>query len=404
MRNNSSKINVARCVYLFLIKRIGFVLSLLSKGKRYVVFESLPDYSGSPRMICLEMEKRGLRNRYVFVWAIDKMSGCAFRDYDCVPFFGKLTLLERIKKNVIEWNSALIVNSHRAILKTNKQTIRIWTEHGGPLKQDGDYNQSLGLADYVLSLSDDFAKIDYSRFFPAVVKNLEQVLVLGHPANDELFVETQMEFFWEKILEHRKKRDFKKIIGWFPTFRQRVVCLGDDLDSVFPFGVPILKNRDDLTILNDYLHQVGTLLLVQIHHAQKRIYTIVNMSNIILINQNIKDECGVTNANLMHYFDALITDYSGAYHEFLLLNRPIGITVDDYEEYSKQVGFWFDFFDYIKGFYIKNLDDLKKFISEIADGIDSSRALRIESQKKIHKYVDGNSTNRVVDFISRTVS
>ena len=40
--------------------------------------------------------------------------------------------------------------------------------------------------------------------------------------------------------------------------------------------------------------------------------------------------------------DALITDYSSVYFDYLLLDKPIGFTVDDMELYIKDRGFIFN--------------------------------------------------------------
>ena len=185
-----------RCVYVFIMRRLGFLLSHLSHGKHYVIFESIPDYSGSPKMICLEMEKRGLRHKYAFVWGVDKKQKTSFRDYDCIPFFGKLSFFERIKKNIIEWNAVLIIGNNRCVLKTNERTIRVYTEHGGPLKQCAYFMRQMGPVDYVLSLSDNLSKIDYELFAPDVIKDVGQILIMGHPGNDELFMDAQTSGFW----------------------------------------------------------------------------------------------------------------------------------------------------------------------------------------------------------------
>ena len=96
-------------------------------------------------------------------------------------------------------------------------------------------------------------------------------------------------------------------------------------------------------------------------------------------------------------------DYSAAYNEFILLDRPIAITLDDYNEYAKYVGFYVNFPEYAKGFNVYNFNDLKRFISEIAQGIDSKKQERQISLHKIHKYTDNQSTKRVVDFLIENV-
>ena len=112
---------------------------------------------------------------------------------------------------------------------------------------------------------------------------------------------------------------------------------------------------------------------------------------------------GVSTANLMQSFDALITDYSAAYHEYIMLNRPIALTIDDFEEYSSKTGFLFDYFEWIKGEYLKTTSDLMRFIENVANGIDTAKAEREQAMHRIHQYVDNQSTKRVVDFLVEKV-
>lgn len=391
---------MALIIYNLFLRIISFFLSILGKNERCVVFESFPDYSGSPKMICLELEKRGFRSKHRFVWAIDKSQKYVYRDYDCVPFWGKLNFFERLKKNLIAWNAILIVDSNRPVMKQNKKTFRLYTRHGGTLKKCPRYTKSLGKMDFMLSMSPNLADIELNEYS---VSCRQQIVELGCPSNDEIFENKDLHFFWEKMLPGRDMSAYKKIIGWYPTFRQRRYNCGDDVPVNFSFGVPIVKNEDDMLILDSFLCEQNILLAIKIHHAQKTNYEIKSLSNVVFVEQELEDMLGVTNANLLQNFDALITDYSSIYHEYILLDRPVAISIDDFEEYSKNVGFCFDFFEYIKGFYLKNLDDLKQFIFEVSKDVDSRKMERHSAVLKLHKYVDNCSTQRVVDFLCEKV-
>lgn len=386
-------------IYNFLLRTLTFVFACIGKNVKFVVFESVPDFSGSPKMICLELEKRGFRSKYQFVWAVDQSQKCIFRNFRCVPFWGRLNFFERLKKNFIVWNAVLVVDSNRAIIKQNKKTFRLFTYHGAPLKNCLNATKGCGEMDFCLALSSAFAEEGFRMYKNHWVSKQNQFVVLGYPSNDELFEDVDLSLFWKKSFPRLEVEKFSKIVGWMPTFRQRKRMSNDDTMEIFPYGIPIVKNREDLDSLNGFLKEKNVLLLVQIHHAQKRNYEVVDMSNIVFLKQSVKDEMEITNANLMHAFDALITDYSSAYYEYILLNRPVAISIDDYPDYAEHMGFCIDFFDYVKGFYLKNFDDLKSFIAEVSKNIDSAQDGRNKSLKKIHKYVDANSTRRVVDFI-----
>ena len=168
--------------------------------------------------------------------------------------------------------------------------------------------------------------------------------------------------------------------------------------------MPLIYTIEDLKVLNETLAKFDILLAIQMHHAQQNFFPSISFSNIILISPQIKRECQVTNAELMNSFDAMITDYSAAYYEYILLNRPIAISIDDLEEYSQKIGFSIDFFDIIRGQYLKSFNDLISFIQSLSKGDDLFIEDRARSLKKIHKWTDNQSTKRVVDFIEKNVN
>ena len=57
-----------------------------------------------------------------------------------------------------------------------------------------------------------------------------------------------------------------------------------------------------------------------------------------------------------------------------------------------------DIFKVIKGEYINNLDDLKLFIQNVSAGNDVAKKDRENMKKVLHKFQDGNSSNRVYEF------
>lgn len=365
-----------------------------------ILFESYPELDGSPWMIYLELKKRGLEKKYRLVWAVDA-SFSVPKDVDCIPFFGKMSFRQTLERKICILKAKLILDSNRALHKKNPYSIRMFMRHGGPLKKCSNYIRSLGKMDFAPTLSLDVQKIDFVDWKNVCVKKIENLVPLGFPANDRIFenVDLFQNGFYPALCPSCTERRFKKVIGWLPTFRQHRSGTRVDSEIVFPFGVPLIKAKEDLFRLNAVLSEKDTLLAIQMHHAQMSNFAKEKFSNIILIDQNLKYQMGVSTANLMHSFDALITDYSAAYHEYVILNRPIALSIDDYEQYASKTGFVFDFFDWIKGVYLKDVSDLINFIDDVANGIDSAKKEREQAMHRIHKYIDNKSTQRVVDFL-----
>ena len=99
-------------------------------------------------------------------------------------------------------------------------------------------------------------------------------------------------------------------------------------------------------------------------------------------------------------FDALITDYSSVYYDFLLTQKPIGLAIPDIEEYSKTCTLISnDITEYVKGDYIYSLKDLIDFINLVATGKDPAKKELAWALDKYHTYKDGNSSKRVIDLL-----
>ena len=371
-----------------------------SFSRKIILFESFPELDGSPWMIYREMIRRGLDKKYRLVWAVD-------RDFkvpsgiENISFFGKLSFFQRICRFFCMLRVKLVIDSNRPICKKYSGMMRLFTRHGGPLKKCPNYMHSLGRMDYMLTLSPALQEIDFVDCKDYCVQKKEDILPLGFPANDRLFEKTDLyaNGFIPALCPICPQERYSKIIGWLPTFRQHGQVDRIDSEKIFPFGVPLVQTLDDLQQLNRFLNERNILLAIQMHHAQAANFVKYSFSNIVLISQDLKYKMNVSTANLMQSFDALITDYSAAYHEYIMLDRPVALTIDDFEEYSSATGFLFDYFEWIKGVYLKTVPDLMCFVEDVAKGIDSAKDDRKKAVQRIHKYVDNQSTTRVVDFL-----
>ena len=366
--------------------------------KDIILFESIPDFGGSPWMIYKELQKRGFERKYRLVWAVDSCNTPP-NNIKTFPFFGKHSFKQLIELFFLVARTKMIVENNRFIQKFSSRTFRLHAQHGAPLKKCFDYTFALGKVDAILSLSENTASIE-QQIFPSAKENL---VVLGYPSNDRLFEEINLHKngFWQK--HSLSKDNFNKIIGWLPTYRQHRGESTGKTTKHFPYGIPLIQSESELISLNHLLKEKNILLAIQMHHAQMENFSKKSFSNIVLISQDVKYEMNVSTANLMQSFDALITDYSAAYHEYILLDRPIALSIDDYEEYAKNPGFSIDYFDLIKGVYLKSTSDLMRFINDVSNGIDSAKKERESSKLRFHKYIDNQSTKRVVDFLVKKV-
>ena len=219
----------------------------------------------------------------------------------------------------------------------DQKVINLW--HGTPLKKIGklsyDKNVSIEKTDnfnFILASSDLFVPIMAQAFGCTV----DKVKVLGHARNDYLF---SCNHVLEKIVLDYQK--YSKCILWMPTFRQskddRFI---DSISSNSETLLPILDVYEKLIKFDEVLQALNVLLVIKVHPYAK--FKNVQLKNILMLtNEDILPK-GMKLYEFVINFDALLTYYSSIYFDYMLLDRPIGFTLDDYQSYADNRGFVFE--------------------------------------------------------------
>lgn len=102
---------------------------------------------------------------------------------------------------------------------------------------------------------------------------------------------------------------------------------------------------------------------------------------------------------LLSIVDVLITDYSSISFDFMATGKPIVYYLDDYEEYSKQRGLYFDH-EEMPGEKSFTLHELKeKVIGALSQ--DGGGLCHKDRKCKFTTYDDGQSSQRVIDWLLR---
>jgi len=160
-------------------------------------------------------------------------------------------------------------------------------------------------------------------------------------------------------------------------------------------------NSKNIEYIQSFLSKNEILLIIKPHPNQldldifKRGY-----KNILIIKDENLNEKDIFLYQIFQEVDALLTDYSSVYFDFLLTMKPIGFTIDDFESYEDKRGFVVDNpLELMPGHKITNLDELKRFILDIKEGKDDYYEERKKVNDLANKYKDGNSTKRLMDFL-----
>ena len=141
-------------------------------------------------------------------------------------------------------------------------------------------------------------------------------------------------------------------------------------------------------------------LIVKIHPLQEIGENMKKFSNIEVITQSQLEDFGISIYEILRSCDGLLTDYSSVYFDYMMLNRPIGFTVDDIEEYKNKRGFVFDNpYEYMPGMKIRTYEDLSRFFRGVVCGEDLYADRRQQLNQKINRYSDGSNSDRVAQVV-----
>lgn len=227
----------------------------------------------------------------------------------------------------------------------------------------------------------------------------DKLIYFGFPRNDYLLEENDS---FEKL----NLTQYDKVIFWLPTFRQRNDNAKNKKVNNFEMknhgtGIPSIETEEDIKKVNDYLKDNNCLLILKPHPVQDMSSVKKEkLSNFYIMNDDTLKENNIQLYMLLGKCDAMITDYSSVYYDYLLTDKPIGLTIGDIDEYTSKRGFVYKQpLDILKGEYINNTDDLIRFIDNVKNENDIAKEERTKVKNMIHTVQDGSSTKAVGDYI-----
>ncbi len=371
------------------MKKIIKGLLRLLPQKDMILFESHSDYCDNTRALFDYMIDVGLNQKFKLIWLVEYPE--RFRDVyiDNVTFHGAFTGRFRDTIKYIYYLSVakFAFFSHRSpLIKLNRKEVFVNLWHGTGVKNPSFMDLGYGF-DYVL-YSSDFFKDSYIKFLSC---KPDQLLPLGNIRNDLLFKPSH-----EMVKLSGKQ--FDKVIMWMPTFRKHKSGRQEFHKEVeIPYGIPIVRSEEMLDALNAELEKRNQLLIVKLHPAQDMTYINLNsLENIIFLTNDDIDSKNIKLYGLVSEMDALITDFSSIYVDYLLLDRPIGFTMEDNQEYI--TGFFFDdVLEYLPGHHINDYDEIINYLEDVHVGFDEYSVKRKKVNEMFNSYRDGKLAQRVVD-------
>ena len=334
--------------------------------KNVIVFRSHPDYSDNARALAEYIVGNGYPYKVYF--DVDDLSKYADRVPEIV-FFSSQAKYGNYKLGCLHllYTAGYLMSTHKMILtpsraQKNQRTIRLW--HGCSFKersvQDGNgvraFDAALVPGELFVKTKAYFWNVDEKYVWPT-----------GYPRYDWLRTRDEGAL---KLINAYKINQETKVLLWMPTFRNDKRGRCTESNSITQF--PLIDHIEKWKELDRLCASCNIVIIVKLHPYQSEYEIPFNeFSNIKEITNQIFDEADVPMYKFVALTDALLSDYSSIAIDYLIVDRPIAYTLDDFEEYRKTRGFLVeDPRVYMPGYHLYVFDDLKRFILDLFEGKD----------------------------------
>lgn len=354
--------------------------------KSFILFESYPDFTDNTRAVFDEMVRREINKKYKLIWMCNsKHESGEFPSFRNVEYVYRHDTIGRYYRQTAKY----LVSCNDFLANVRDGQFSLFLTHGSSLKNTTHYfcpeniDKVLAASEGANELTSKYFRYDKSRG-----------IALGFPRNDVFACPPKdiREIFG----------NYKKIIVWYPTFRQ----LGNNsLTLAKGNPVPVIHDYDDAEIINRYAVEKGILIVMKPHPHQNVDYIKNhNFSNIKFIDNEFLAAHNLENYELLNACDALITDYSSVYYDFLLADKPVAAVWEDLQEYLELPGLIDNYEYYMSGAEkVYNRDDFIVFLDNVACGRDPLREQRREIRDLMNYSTDGKNSERVVDYIMSVI-
>lgn len=369
-------------------KLLIFLFRMLPLGDD-IILESHPAFSDNTWALYQYMVEQGINKRHRIHWALyDVMEKPDELPENVDTFFLNPKGFQQMwKRFYVLYRSRYIIDCNAYIHKRRKGQYRLHLGHGMLIKITPDYHRAekIGECDGFLVTSPFW----FSVFSDKIGLPQSCLLPLGYPRND-IFAD-----------EEKQTNCLGRYLMWLPTYRQHRMHPEQHLAESFPFGMPEIQTKEQLTALNEILAKNNLVLFFRPHPVQdlsglKK----ETLSHIRLADDHFLAQHDLSLYEMLAGAQALITDYSSVYYDFLLTERAIGLTIKDRDSYFEYYGCPFENFkENIQGFYIESYEDVIAFVKEVAAGHVPKQEKIREMKKRYHSYTDGHASERIYRYM-----
>ena len=364
----------------------------LPKKNLVVLTSRFGDFEGNLKYLFLAMEDFQDEG-YSFVFLSDKKEiadrlrekGLKAWYYRRISSFLKMLRAKVVIVDGNEWAAGW-----KYFFLSGAKVVQIW--HGTGLKAIGLLKPNY----QALGTLHKFFRKESTRYDMVVLSSEKQVktrgeafhykelLVNGLPRNDVFFndkvLERSLSFEGESLREFEEaKKQGKKIITYTPTWRKH--------QEEF--------HQLDVKALDAFGKEHNILWVIKLHYKHDCDPEAKDLENVVEYDKTADIY------PLLAISDALITDYSSIYLDYLLLNKPVVFYPYDEAEYvNGERALLRDYDEVTPGPRVYTQEDLHQAVRKLViNGTDPYKEERDALRKEFFSYVDGDSTKRLWNAI-----
>lgn len=354
------------------------------RRENVIVFESTPDLSDNTKAVYDEMLRRKLNDHFKLVWLLYDSDVPAKSSIPNVYFLPRWDEQARYYCKVAKAK----IFCNRFLEKEADNQLLIYLSHGSGLKVTRDQYKLPHYVDFCIAASPNLEEshaydLDFIR---------EKTVGLGFPRNDILTCANAP-------IREALGVDCKKIIVWYPTFRQHASVKY----SVVQNPIPLLHDTECAERINAAAAACDTLIVIKPHFAQNTKYIReMNLSHIRFIDNQFFADHSISSYEFVGSCDALVSDYSSVYYDYTLCDKPIALIWEDLEEFTKKHALENNY-EYLTkgGEKVYSIEEFVDFIRRVSRGEDVLKEERREIRDYTNIACDGKNSKRVVDFIMK---
>lgn len=358
------------------------------------------DYSDNARALFEYMLRAGLNKKYRLIWLVKKPEDFVEIEEanSNVKFISFDWSVSETAEKRDEYYRAIclakyifMTDAYGFCRYARKDQIRVQLWHGCGFKTRTTFSRCEHRYEYNIVISEIYKKIHQEIYG----LRPDQVLITGYPKVDYLFHPA------EEWIEQFAIPKAKKYIFWLPTFRAPLDQLNEltEKEAEGETGLPIVGKVKELQCLNQLFEEHDAVMVIKLHPFQNKEWIHMGndlKQNIVLLTNDDLVDAGLEINQILGHADALISDYSSAAVDYLVLDRPEAFTLDDVEVYEKSRGFVFDpIKKWLPGKELYNFDDFYQYVEDVLNGFEECAEKRRLLSGKMQKWANDCNSERV---------